>query len=515
MRSFARLLSFLALFMAAAPAFAGEDPVILSAEVDAAQKNLFIAGARLGTHTPGVTLGSRTLTVLSYSPTEVVAALPAGLAPGNYRVVLSVRDRSGRLTDDRDEPRSATAWVAVAIAGASGPPGPAGETGPRGATGPQGPAGPIGPAGPQGLTGATGSTGAAGPAGADGRSVTAMSLNVGDAHCPYGGASFTSATGTAYACNGAPGAGGLPTCEPGRIAASMGDGTWQCRLLCQGTRGDCDGNAANGCEDDTTVDTANCGACGFACPASIALNAHAACAGSSCGEACDAGYGDCDDAPGCEQDVRSDPRNCGGCGRACTGGWNATPTGCSDGACTYACNAGFGDCNGSAADRCETSTATDPGNCGACGHVCDVANAYAGCLAGACTVQSCNSGYGNCDGAGANGCEVRLDADVANCGACGHACQLANATAACQSGTCALAACSTGYASCNGRADDGCETNLANSFSSCGSCYHDCTGVAVGQQCWQESYTCNLFFTCSRTVCQSLYATRCEDGTCK
>jgi hypothetical protein len=50
--------------------------------------------------------------------------------------------------------------------------------------------------GPQGPTG---------PAGADGVSVTSTQLAPGDPNCASGGASFLSASGTTYACNGAPG----------------------------------------------------------------------------------------------------------------------------------------------------------------------------------------------------------------------------------------------------------------------------------------------------------------------
>ena len=39
----------------------------------------------------------------------------------------------------------------------------------------------------------------------------------------------------------------------------------------------------------------------------------------SCDYLCDAGYADCDAAPDCETDTRSDPNNCGGCGVTCGG----------------------------------------------------------------------------------------------------------------------------------------------------------------------------------------------------
>ena len=44
-----------------------------------------------------------------------------------------------------------------------------------------------------------------------------------------------------------------------------------------------------------------------------------------------------------------------------------------------ACNAGFANCNGNAADGCEVNLQTDVNNCGTCAHKCLMA-----CVAGAC-----------------------------------------------------------------------------------------------------------------------------------
>jgi len=64
-----------------------------------------------------------------------------------------------------------------------------GPIGLRGATGAQGPAG---------KTGATGKTGRTGAAG---RSVTSATLGVGNTTCPSGGSSFTTVSGTTFACS--------------------------------------------------------------------------------------------------------------------------------------------------------------------------------------------------------------------------------------------------------------------------------------------------------------------------
>jgi hypothetical protein len=44
-----------------------------------------------------------------------------------------------------------------------------------------------------------------GQPGTNGTSITSTALAVGNSHCPHGGSSFTSASGTTYACSGLPG----------------------------------------------------------------------------------------------------------------------------------------------------------------------------------------------------------------------------------------------------------------------------------------------------------------------
>ncbi len=48
----------------------------------------------------------------------------------------------------------------------------------------------------------------------------------------------------------------------------------------------------------------------------------------------------------------------------------------------------------------------DPDHCGSCGQQCELANAASACVAGACVITSCNSGFVDHDGQAANGCEV-------------------------------------------------------------------------------------------------------------
>lgn len=56
-----------------------------------------------------------------------------------------------------------------------------------------------------GAPGSGGQAGSQGPQGDPGASVASTTLGVGDTNCPAGGSKFVSASGTTYACNGAPG----------------------------------------------------------------------------------------------------------------------------------------------------------------------------------------------------------------------------------------------------------------------------------------------------------------------
>jgi hypothetical protein len=116
---------------------------------------------------------------------------------------------------------------------------------------------------------------------------------------------------------------------------------------------------------NTQSDNANCGGCGVTCAA------QEVCSGGHCQSSCVQGQTLCTPdggAPYCAS-TQTDSQNCNACGNVCPGATNAT-AGCSAGACTFACNAGYADCNLVAADGCESTLATDANNCGVCGQVC-------------------------------------------------------------------------------------------------------------------------------------------------
>jgi LruC domain-containing protein/RHS repeat-associated protein len=195
-------------------------------------------------------------------------------------------------------------------------------------------------------------------------------------------------------------------------------------LSCGSGFADCDGNAANGCEASLGT-TTNCGACGNVC---AAPNGTPSCSAGSCQFACNAGFADCNGsaADGCEVSLGT-TSNCGGCGDVCGGAQV-----CNGGVCGLVCPSGFADCDGLAGNGCEADL-SQPTSCGACGNVCSLANAVSVCSAGSCALSTCSAGYGDCDGSAANGCEVDLANSAASCGACGNAC---GAGETCVSGAC-------------------------------------------------------------------------------
>src|SRR5215831_9305461 len=140
----------------------------------------------------------------------------------------------------------------------------------------------------------------------------------------------------------------------------------------------------------------------------------ASCAGTLCGSNC--------------VNLQTDPNHCGRCDIQCASG-----TQCLSGLCVCSagppcqCPPGTTLCGNACID-----TQTDPTNCGFCGHVCSFsANSYPICTGGGCSI-GCNSGFANCDRIDANGCETSLASDPASCGACGHDCR----GGACQAGLC-------------------------------------------------------------------------------
>lgn len=220
-----------------------------------------------------------------------------------------------------------------------------------------------------------------------------------------------------------------------------------CVLACEAGYGNCDTDDSNGCESPLDAPE-HCGTCGNTCPAGqlcASGNCVPNCAGGTtlCGRSC--------------ADLQTSPTNCGTCGHSCASGMQ-----CIGGSCFPVCTGTTALCGTSCFDL-----QSDVNHCGACGTVCaGGANGAPACSGGRCDI-ACNGGFGNCDGTRANGCETDVTRDLAHCGACGSACAPANAAPACTSGLCGIAACGSGFADIDGTAVNGCECAVDSNGGSC------------------------------------------------
>jgi hypothetical protein len=281
-----------------------------------------------------------------------------------------------------------------------------------------------------------------------------------------------------------------PTCSGGFCTGACNPGTL-----------DCDGDKQkNGCETLSASDVANCGGCGLACSASNVVAV--ACTGGVCSGACKAGYADCDgnkQTNGCETAIDSNIAACGGCGNACSSNHIAAQS-CSTGVCNGSCQAGWTDCDGNKlTNGCESNTAADTQNCGACGVACSPQGMMnLACSNGACS-GTCASGYADCNGnKQKDGCETNIGGDAQNCGACGKACSGNNVPSpTCGGGVC-NGACAAGFADCDGnKQTNGCESPVASDVANCGGCGLACSAnnvVAVACTAGQCSGACKAGF---------------------
>jgi len=273
-------------------------------------------------------------------------------------------------------------------------------------------------------------------------------------------------------------------CDLEHATSSCATGT--CELgSCEPGWDDCDGDPANGCE--TGLNTpANCGGCGTACAAPTPL-----CAAGSCTDVCPTDTVDC---TGSCVDTTSDALHCGGCAMACPVAMRATAV-CTDSSCGMACEPGWHDCDGDAANGCE-SDLSDLANCGGCGMACTLPNASEICTSGMCEIQTCEPGFADCDGSPTDGCEAPLDT-LSDCGSCGTTCDLDHASEVCSGGSCSVVACEDGWADCNASAPDGCEISLSTS-SDCGGCGTTCGATDL---CAPSGSTYACASACMDTTC--------------
>ena len=352
------------------------------------------------------------------------------------------------------------------IAGQAG----AGDAGSEESTGDAGPVGAGGSAGTSGASGTAGSAGAEQDAGFPDVDVPDV-----DPSCPpgWGDCDGVASNGCEASLDLVEHCGGCGHACTAGPHASVACESGACVPACEAGFEDCDGNPANGCEADTSsID--HCGACGNAC--NSAANASSVCQPSGCGYVCTASFGDCDldAANGCETNLNTTVAHCGSCGAACPDRPQATAI-CDSAQCGFACIGTFADCDGTVGNGCEVNLSGDVSNCGACGQTCGTANGTPTCTSGACAI-TCLAGWGDCDQLNQNGCEGHTDADPVNCGACGNVCGSANGTPFCTSGSCGLV-CHGEFANCDGDHVNGCEIDLDTDPDNCGACGRSCLGA--------------------------------------
>ncbi|HKQ67782.1 MAG TPA: hypothetical protein VJT73_00510 [Polyangiaceae bacterium] len=271
----------------------------------------------------------------------------------------------------------------------------------------------------------------------------------------------------------------------------------------------CTANGDDGCETDI-ASAEHCGSCTKACPATAPL-----CAGGECLTSCPAATPtQCGNS--CVN-LDNDAKHCGDCTKACpqpASGGNAT---CDKKSCGFSCNANWHGCPGTS----DCADDKDPSRCGPTCMKCPGTsdgdpNGDAVCTNNQCDLQ-CKANYTKCSN---NTC-VNTASDPKNCGTCGHDCTaLANVGTAtgvtCSAGKCVVpaSACSTGHAHCTANPDDGCETDITKA-ATCNSCVNKCpvdNPVCTPSGC-KNSCPANAPTLCNGTTCSNLDndASHCSD----
>jgi hypothetical protein len=377
-------------------------------------------------------LGSRSLSRVSLACAIAIAvAVSSGVASAQsvIRACVQKSSQQTRIIADGESCRPTESLVtwngqgAKGDKGDTGPAGPAGPAGPQGVDGAQGPKGDTGPAGNGLATGSiAGKLEQCGPLGA----VLASPYNlVGVAGQSF--TAFTDASGNftfSYVPAGVYELVPFPfffSVNP--VAVTAGQVTQLGSVFVTDLQTDPNhcGVCGNACGPTSTCESGVCTAAPVACSGRGTLRPDGSCA-------CLPGFSgaNCEitapPAPTCTDGIKNGAEgdvDCGGscpnrcaAGQSCLVGMDCQSGPNGTGSCTFgvcaapACAAGFGNCNGSAADGCEANIATDVNNCGGCNLQCQFPNASAQCVNATCAIGTCRAGFSDCDNLAANGCET-------------------------------------------------------------------------------------------------------------
>ena len=278
-------------------------------------------------------------------------------------------------------------------------------------------------------------------------------------------------------------AGGVVACAPAGNSAFCSREGQSSAERCNGVDDDCDGQTDEGfyyTDWNGSVRGLN-QSCGTGACANGTVRCEADGSGTRCDtadaaglEVCNGVDDDCDglvdvndpqmilnDHPLCEKQAGV----CAGCAKPasrCSGGvWLACGetqySGCSafyQAALEQSCDGRDNDCDGGT----DEDFTNDVDNCGGCGKRCTNEHGATICAAGICS-PSCATGYASCDGKPETGCESSTRT-LGNCGACDEPCSLPHAGETCATGTCQITSCSSGWCNKDGLPDEGCEFDL-------------------------------------------------------
>ena len=182
--------------------------------------------------------------------------------------------------------------------------------------------------------------------------------------------------------------------------------------------------------------------------------------------------------------------NCGQCGGLAGSQPCAAGSLCRAGVCQVTCPSDLTSCGATC-----TNFSFDPNNCGACGTRCGpFPNSTPYCASGSCA-PACTAGFADCNNKLSDGCETNLGNDPLHCGGCLNACAAPdNSSATCGGGFCG-SACKGGFNDCDADRGNGCESNASSDALHCGGCATNCAVQNGGAAPFCSGSTCVASFT--------------------